>query len=100
MIKRISDSGNREKADEGLRFLLYLVNVNDLFDVALGTYDFNLVIMVAEKSQKDPKEYLPFLNNFKQMEEPYRKFSIDQHLKRTESALRHISKCEDRFEEC
>jgi elongator complex protein 1 len=31
------------------------VDVNVLFDLALGTYDFDLVLMVAEKSQKDPK---------------------------------------------
>jgi elongator complex protein 1 len=39
-------------ADEGLRHLLYLVDVNRLFDIALGTYDFKIVIMVAERSQK------------------------------------------------
>jgi elongator complex protein 1 len=38
--------------DEGLRHLLYIVDVNELFDVALGTYDFDIVLMVAEKSQK------------------------------------------------
>ena len=32
-----------------------MVDVNTLFDVALGTYDFDIVMMVAEKSQKDPK---------------------------------------------
>ena len=41
--------------DDGIRFLTYLVDVNSLFDVALGTYDFDIVMMVAEKSQKDPK---------------------------------------------
>lgn len=29
-----------------------LVDVNHLFDAALGTYDFSLVLMMAEKSQK------------------------------------------------
>jgi len=38
--------------DDALRHLLYLVDVNDLYNVALGTYDFDLVLMVAEKSQK------------------------------------------------
>lgn len=32
-----------------------LVESNQLFDEALGTYDFKLVMMVAEKSEKDPK---------------------------------------------
>ena len=39
-------------AEEALKYLLFLVDVNELYDVALGTYDFELVVMVAEKSQK------------------------------------------------
>ena len=31
---------------------LFLVDVNKLYDVALGMYDFDLAVMVAEKSQK------------------------------------------------
>ena len=41
--------------EDCLRFLTYMVDVNALFDVALGMYDFDIVLMVAEKSQKDPK---------------------------------------------
>lgn len=39
-------------AEEALKYLLFLVDVNEMYDVALGTYDFDLVLMVAEKSQK------------------------------------------------
>lgn len=39
-------------AEEALKYLLFLVDVNDLYDHSLGTYDFDLVLMVAEKSQK------------------------------------------------
>jgi elongator complex protein 1 len=35
-----------------MKYLLFLVDVNELYDVALGSYDFDLVLMVAEKSQK------------------------------------------------
>ncbi|RNA26145.1 elongator complex 1 [Brachionus plicatilis] len=83
--------------DEGLRHLLYIVDVNELFDVALGTYDFDLVLMVAEKSQKDPKEYLPFLNELKKLEENYRKFKIDFYLKRFKKALQSIIKCGNEY---
>jgi len=41
-----------EIVDEGIRHLTYLVDVNLLIDLALGTYDFDLVLMVLEKSQK------------------------------------------------
>lgn len=39
-------------AEEALRHLLFLVDVSDLYEHSLGTYDFDLVLMVAEKSQK------------------------------------------------
>uniref|UniRef100_A0A672ZMJ2 Elongator complex protein 1 n=1 Tax=Sphaeramia orbicularis TaxID=375764 RepID=A0A672ZMJ2_9TELE len=74
-------------------YLLFLVNVNDLYEHSLGTYDFDLVLMVAEKSQKDPKEYLPFLNMLKSLEPNYQRFTIDKHLKRYRKALFHLSKC-------
>ena len=39
-------------AEEALKYALFLVDVNQLYDVALGTYDFQLVLMVAERSQE------------------------------------------------
>ncbi|XP_044161324.1 elongator complex protein 1 isoform X1 [Bufo gargarizans] len=80
-------------AEEALKYLLFLVDVNELYDHSLGTYDFDLVVMVAEKSQKDPKEYLPFLNTLKKMESNYQRYTIDKHLKRYKKALGHLSKC-------
>jgi elongator complex protein 1 len=52
-------------ADEAMKYLLCLVDVNRLYNVALGLYDFDLVMFVAAKSNKDPKEYLPFLNKLR-----------------------------------
>ncbi|XP_012493978.1 PREDICTED: elongator complex protein 1 [Propithecus coquereli] len=88
-------------AEEALKYLLLLVDVNELYDHSLGTYDFDLVLMVAEKSQKDPKEYLPFLNTLKKMETNYQRFTIDKYLKRYEKAIGHLSKCgPEYFPEC
>ncbi|XP_045886110.1 elongator complex protein 1 [Micropterus dolomieu] len=88
------------RAEEALKYLLFLVNVNDLYEHSLGTYDFDLVLMVAEKSQKDPKEYLPFLNMLKSLEPNYQRYTIDKHLKRYRKALHHLSKCgEEHFPE-
>lgn len=39
-------------SEEALKYVLFLVDVNQMYDVALGMYDFELVLMVAEKSQK------------------------------------------------
>ncbi|KAL8606732.1 hypothetical protein ACOMHN_018766 [Nucella lapillus] len=97
------DGGKREGvgAEEALKYLLFLVDVNKLYDAALATYNFDLVLMVAERSQKDPKEYIPFLNQLRRLESNYSKYTIDKHLKNYSSALHHISLCgEDHFPEC
>ncbi|POI33793.1 hypothetical protein CIB84_002455 [Bambusicola thoracicus] len=91
--ENISPNAAAVSAEEALKYLLFLVDVNELYDYSLGTYDFDLVIMVAEKSQKDPKEYLPFLNTLRKMETNYQRYTIDKHLKRYTKALGHLSKC-------
>jgi elongator complex protein 1 len=45
----------------------------------------------AQVAQKDPKEYLPFLTQMKALEENYRKYSIEMHLKRYRRALGHLA---------
>ena len=91
---------NSKLAEEALSFLSLLVvgeggGGDRLFDSALGVYDFDLVLFVAEKSsQKDPKEYLPFLNELRMLPqgETYRNYRIDMYLKRHRVALKHIAK--------
>ncbi|ESP00729.1 hypothetical protein LOTGIDRAFT_112482, partial [Lottia gigantea] len=104
LIQQLRENPVKNKtvsAEEALKYLLFLVDVNELYNVALGTYDFDLVLMVAEKSQKDPKEYIPFLNELRRLEDNYRKYSIDKHLRRFNKALQHISHCgPNHFNEC
>uniref|UniRef100_A0A8B9ZJN8 Elongator complex protein 1 n=1 Tax=Anas platyrhynchos TaxID=8839 RepID=A0A8B9ZJN8_ANAPL len=92
-LRGVPSNPSSVSAEEALKYLLFLVDVNELYDYSLGTYDFDLVIMVAEKSQKDPKEYLPFLNTLQKMETNYQRYTIDKHLKRYAKALGHLSKC-------
>ncbi|KAK8774310.1 hypothetical protein V5799_011158 [Amblyomma americanum] len=105
-LSKIYDlKGSANKAgitcEAALKYLFYLVDRKDLFDVALGTYNFDIVLMVAEKSQKDPKEYVPFLNQLNKLEPNYRRFKIDMHLERYKKALKNISLCgEAHFSEC
>lgn len=79
-------------SDEALKYLLYMVNVDNLFDVALGMYDFDLVLLVANKSQKDPKEYISMLNELNEMDEDYKKFTINKHLKRFDRAVQCLAR--------
>jgi elongator complex protein 1 len=67
-------------------------------------YNFQLVLMVAQYSQKvrsirvygadtdkqDPKEYLPFLRELRALDQHEQRFRIDDHLGRRESALRNL----------
>lgn len=38
--------------EEAVKYIIFLTNVNRLYDIALGMYDFQLVLMVAQYSQK------------------------------------------------
>jgi elongator complex protein 1 len=50
---------------------------------------------------KDPKEYIPMLNELRKLEPTYQKFTIDKHLKKYESALKHLKDCgAEHYEEC
>ncbi|XP_023219485.1 elongator complex protein 1-like [Centruroides sculpturatus] len=100
VLKKVKSLDNSGAADEALKFIFTIIDVNSLYDVALGTYDFDIILMIAEKSNKDPKEYLPFLNYLNSLDSNYQKFKIDMHLKNYEKALYHISKCKDHFNEC
>lgn len=99
LIKTLKESEDKAEGSvpwtSALRHLLYLRDVNQLMDAALGMYDFNLVVLVASKSQKDPKEYLAFLNKLREMEPNYQRYSVDKHLRKWESALSHLIQCPD-----
>lgn len=99
-MKGLTKNGEMSVADGALKLLLCLVDGSELYDNALGTYDFEIAIMVAEKTQKDPKQYIPFLNDLKSLEENYRKYKTDMELHRYKKALHHICKCGDHFDEC
>ncbi|KAG6918878.1 hypothetical protein DXG01_010942 [Tephrocybe rancida] len=89
-----------EVVEDAVKYIIFLVDADRLFDTALGMYDFSLVLMIAQHAQKDPREYLPFLRELRALEKHYQHFKIDDHLKRHESALRNINLAgSDHFEE-
>ncbi|CAG8606119.1 2621_t:CDS:2, partial [Scutellospora calospora] len=88
-------------AEDAIKFAIFLVDADRLFDVALGMYDFSLVLMVAQQSQKDPREYLPFLTELESYPKYYQQFKIDDHLCRYEKALRNLNLAGDEyFDDC
>jgi elongator complex protein 1 len=81
---------NETLAEQAVEHICFLADVNKLYDNALGLYNLDLTLMVAQQSQKDPREYLPFMQNLQQMSELRRRFSIDDYLNRNTKALAHL----------
>ncbi|XP_011876927.1 PREDICTED: putative elongator complex protein 1 [Vollenhovia emeryi] len=98
--RRMAPHGFTVSAFEALKFLQHFVTFDILYDIALGMYDLELALFIASKSPKDPKEYIPFLNKLKKLDENYMKYTINVHLKRYDSALEYLSKVPGHFEKC
>ncbi|PLW50050.1 hypothetical protein PCANC_08193 [Puccinia coronata f. sp. avenae] len=84
-----------DKVEDAVKYIIFLSDVNELYKFALSMYDLSLVILIAQHSQKDPKEYLPFLQSLRDLDLNMRKFKIDDHLGNYASGLRHLSAVHD-----
>ncbi|XWS07782.1 hypothetical protein CRYUN_Cryun41cG0020400 [Craigia yunnanensis] len=92
---------NCPSAEEALKHLLWLSDSEAVFEAALGLYDLNLAAIVALNSQRDPKEFLPFLQELEHMPILLMCYNIDLKLHRFEKALKHIVSAGDaHFADC
>ncbi|KAH9846478.1 IkappaB kinase complex IKAP component [Lenzites betulinus] len=99
LLLRLKES-EPDLVEDAVKYIIFLVDADKLFDTALGMYDFSLVLMVAQHAQKDPREYLPFLRELRALDPHYQRFRIDDHLMRHEKALSHLSEAGlERFDE-
>ncbi|KAN0081459.1 IKI3 family domain containing protein [Tylopilus felleus] len=90
MLLQLRDS-QPELVEDAVKYVVFLVDADRLFDTALGMYDFSLVLMVAQHAQKDPREYLPFLRELRALPRYYQRFKIDDHLRRYGKALSNLN---------
>ncbi|KAI1388739.1 IkappaB kinase complex, IKAP component [Hypoxylon trugodes] len=81
---------DEQLAEKAVEHICFLADVNTLYDEALGLYHLDLALLVAQQSQRDPREYLPFVQNLHQLPGLRRKFVIDDHLGRHAKALAHL----------
>ncbi|KAL8697130.1 MAG: hypothetical protein Q9201_007294 [Fulgogasparrea decipioides] len=88
-IVRLREKGS-DQVDETVEHICFLADVNRLYDNALGLYDLQLTLLITQQSQRDPREYLPFLQNLQGQELSRRKFSIDDYLGRFKKAVGHL----------
>ncbi|XP_022133723.1 elongator complex protein 1 [Momordica charantia] len=88
-------------AEEALKHLLWLADPKAVFETALGLYDLKLAAIVAIHSQRDPKEFIPYLQELENMPLLLMCYNIDLRLSRFEKALKHIvSAGEAHFSDC
>ncbi|OJD33532.1 elongator complex protein 1 [Diplodia corticola] len=92
---REQDTSLAERAAEHICFL---ADVNQLYDHALGMYNLDVALLIAQQSQKDPREYLPYLQSLQEMELLRRRFTIDDNLGRRTKAIAHLHEL-DAFDE-
>ncbi|KAK9283709.1 hypothetical protein L1049_011959 [Liquidambar formosana] len=84
-------------AEDALKHLLWLSDSEAVYEAALGLYDLNLAAIVALNSQRDPKEFLPFLQELEHKPILLMQYNIDLKLHRYENALKHIIAAGDAY---
>ncbi|KAH6875352.1 elongator complex protein 1 [Alternaria rosae] len=89
MIGRLQTSSD-PLTDKAAEHICFLADVNQLYDTSLGLYNLDLALLIAQQSQKDPREYLPHLQFLQDLPETRRKFKIDDQLGRRAKALTHL----------
>ncbi|KAH7357661.1 elongator complex protein 1 [Pyrenochaeta sp. MPI-SDFR-AT-0127] len=91
MIGRLQGQATRDRlTDKAAEHICFLADVNQLYDTSLGLYDLDLTLLIAQQSQKDPREYLPHLQSLQDLPTLRRKFKIDDQLGRRAKALTHL----------
>jgi len=76
-----------EEVDLAIAHLCFLTDTNRLFDAALALYDLDLALLVAQNAQRDPREYMPFLQSLQDMPLLRRRYKIDDYLRNYAKAL-------------
>lgn len=89
-LRLIHDSDKKTK-ELALKFILYFVSVDELFNQAIKSYNTDIALMVASGSNKDPKEYLVLLDNFNEIKDTHRRhLAMDLYAKDYEAAIRNL----------
>ncbi|KAG8220454.1 IKI3 family-domain-containing protein [Butyriboletus roseoflavus] len=117
MLLHLRDS-QPDLVEDAVKYVIFLVDADRLFDTALGMYDFSLVLMVAQHAQKVISFILNhrtcltcarfrirenisrFLRELRALPQYYQHFKIDDHLRRYGKALSNLSRAgPDYFQE-
>lgn len=98
LVSRLREYNKQEDMERAVDHICFLADVNLLYDTALGLYDIDVALLVAQQSQKDPREYLPYLQGVQDLPRVRQHYTIDNDLKRYGKALEALHEL-DEFEE-
>lgn len=80
-------STSPSEADVAISHLCFLTDNTRLYNAALALYSLELALLVAQNAQRDPREYVPFLQDLHAMPVLRRQYTIDNHLRNYSKAL-------------
>ncbi|KAF4551650.1 Elongator complex protein 1-like protein [Elsinoe fawcettii] len=87
LISSLRSASDPAALEQGIEHICFLSDANRLYDTALGLYDLDTALLVAQHAQKDPREYLPYLQSLQELPDLRRRFTVDNDLKRFGKAL-------------
>ncbi|KAG6275920.1 hypothetical protein E4U48_001864 [Claviceps purpurea] len=90
LVAGLMQENDEKVAEKAIEHICFLVDVNRLYEHALGLYNLELALLVAQQSQRDPREYLPFIQDLHAHPDLRRQFVIDDHLGRRSKALTYL----------
>lgn len=88
------ETNNSFSIDDVFHRIVPLTSSEDLLKAALSVQDFKLIQWIANKTQLDPLEYIPFFKELSKMEPNFKSFKINNYLKRYDVAFENLIKCD------
>ncbi|RMY09186.1 hypothetical protein D0868_04380 [Hortaea werneckii] len=76
LVSELRKQQDQEALESAVEHICFLADVNQLYDTALGIYDLDVALLVAQQSQKDPREYLPYLQKLHDMQPLRQRFGL------------------------
>lgn len=88
-----------EHLDGAVTHICFLADPHLLYQRSLGLYNLPLALLLAQRSQKDPREYVPFLQKVQGLSVHKQRFVLDDYLGFVEKALRSLIEVPNEWEE-
>lgn len=96
IVGLVTGAPDAATVEKSLKYLIFLVPPETLYDAALGMYNLPLALAIAKRSPtQDPKDYVPFLEALAGVDETTRRFQINDHLSKWDLALEHLAEMND-----